>query len=77
MFLDPVFDPTQQILLACINSNNNENNVAKLREDVKSLTSENHNKRKEISLITQHEEGLKKNIKYLEEIISIKVIVLI
>lgn len=67
------FDPSQQILLACINSNNSLNDIAKLREELKTLTAEVNAKRKELSLISINEEGLKKNIKHLEDIISIKV----
>lgn len=73
MFLDSEFDPSQQILLACINSNNSLIDIAKLREELKTLTAEVNAKRKELSLISINEEGLKKNIKHLEDIISIKV----
>ncbi|CAH1731346.1 nuclease SbcCD subunit C-like isoform X1 [Aphis gossypii] len=66
------YDPSQQILLACINSNNSLNDIAKLREELKTLTAEVNSKRKELSLISINEEGLKKNIKHLEDIISIK-----
>lgn len=76
LFLDSVFDPTQQILLACLNSNNIENNVTKLREELKSLISEVNTKRKDISLMILNEDGLRKNIKHLEDIISIKVTIL-
>lgn len=75
-FLDSVFDPNQKILLDCINSSNHESNVAKLREEVKNLTSEINSKRKEINIISAQEEGVRNNIKYLKEIIAIKVIIL-
>lgn len=68
-----MIDPSQQILLACINSNNNVKDIAKLREELKTLTTEVHAKRKELSIISINEEGLRKNIKHLEDIISIKV----
>jgi len=61
--------------LACINSSNHESNVAELREEVKNLTSEINSKRKEINVISAQEEGVRNNIKYLEEIIAIKVII--
>ncbi|XP_025207227.1 uncharacterized protein LOC112603041 [Melanaphis sacchari] len=66
------FDPSQQIFLACMNSNKNLNDIAKLREELKTLTSEVNVKRKELSLIVLNEDGLRKNIKHLEDIISIK-----
>uniref|UniRef100_A0A2S2PKF9 Kinesin-like protein n=1 Tax=Schizaphis graminum TaxID=13262 RepID=A0A2S2PKF9_SCHGA len=65
------FDSSQQILLDCINSKNSLDNVTKLREELKTLTTEVNLKRKELSIITINEDGLKKNIKHLEDIISI------
>jgi len=47
-----------------------------LREELKTLTTEVNLKRKELSIITINEDGLKKNIKHLEDIILIKVIML-
>jgi len=61
-------------LIDCINSNNSLDNVTKLREELKTLTTEVNLKRKELSIISINEDGLKINIKHLEDIISIKVI---
>ncbi|CAH1731946.1 uncharacterized protein LOC114126616 isoform X1 [Aphis gossypii] len=69
---DSEFDSSQQILIDSINSNNSLNNVTKLREELKTLTTQVNLKRKELSIITINEDGLKKNIKHLEDIISIK-----
>jgi len=73
-FLDSELNPSQQILLDCVNSNNSLDNVTKLREELKTLTAEVNLKRKELSIISINEDGLKINIKHLEDIISIKVI---
>ncbi|XP_025194250.1 autophagy-related protein 23-like [Melanaphis sacchari] len=69
---DSEFNSSQQILVDCINSNNSLDYVYKLREELKKLTTEVNLKRKELSIITINEDGLKKNIKHLEDIISIK-----
>ncbi|KAE9524146.1 hypothetical protein AGLY_015511 [Aphis glycines] len=69
---DSEFDSSQQILIDSINSNNSLNNVTKLREELKTLTTQVNLKKKELSIITINEDGLKKNIKHLEDIISIK-----
>lgn len=61
-------------MLGCIDSTNDTHDVIKLRDELKTLTTEVNLKRKEISMMNINEEGLKKNIKHLEEIISIKVI---
>jgi len=45
-----------------------------LRQELKTLTREVNSKRKEIHLLLLNEDGIKKNIKHLEDIISIKVI---
>ncbi|KAL4126284.1 hypothetical protein QTP88_010507 [Uroleucon formosanum] len=66
------FDPSQHIILDCIDSNNSLDNVTKLREELKTLTTEVNLKRKELSLISINEDGLRTNIKHLEDIISIK-----
>ncbi|XP_022170360.1 uncharacterized protein LOC111033758 [Myzus persicae] len=66
------FYPSQHILIDCINSNNDIDNVTKLREELKSLTTEVNLKKKELSIISINEDGLKINIKHLEDIISIK-----
>lgn len=73
LFLDSIFDPSQKILLACINSDNNLNNVNKLREELKNLTTDVNLKRKEMDIMVINEDGLRKNIKHLEDIITIKV----
>lgn len=44
-----------------------------MREELKTLTAENNVKRKELNLIAITEDGLRNNIKHLEDIISIKV----
>jgi len=46
-----------------------------MREELKTLTKLVNLKRKELSIITINEDGLKNNIKHLEDIISIKVII--
>ncbi|XP_015372760.1 PREDICTED: nuclease SbcCD subunit C-like isoform X2 [Diuraphis noxia] len=69
---DSEFNPSQHILLDCVNSNNSLDNVTKLREELKTLTAEVNLKRKELSIISINEDGLKINIKHLEDIISIK-----
>lgn len=74
LFIDSEFDPNNQILLDCINSNSNVDNVTKLKEELKKLITEVKMRRKEINIIAINEDGLKKNIKHLEDIISIKVI---
>lgn len=45
-----------------------------MRQELKTLTREVNSKRKEIHLLLLNEDGIKKNIKHLEDIISIKVI---
>ncbi|CAI6355173.1 unnamed protein product [Macrosiphum euphorbiae] len=66
------FDPSQHIILDCISSKNSLDNVTKLREELKTLTTEVNLKRKDLSLISMTEDGLKTNIKHLEDIISMK-----
>lgn len=73
-FLDSGFDPSQEILLACINSYENENNVDKLRSELKKVTAEVNTKRRELNIISLNEEGLRNNIQYLKDIIKIKVV---
>lgn len=74
LFLDSEFDPSQHISQNYNNSNNSLDNVTKMREELKTLTKVVNLKRKELSIITINEDGLKNNIKHLEDIISIKVI---
>lgn len=76
LFLDNVFDPTQKILIACISNGDHESDVFDLRGDLKSLESETNSKRNEIKLINEYEDGLKTNIRKLEAIISVKVLLL-
>ncbi|XP_015376557.1 PREDICTED: uncharacterized protein LOC107170866 [Diuraphis noxia] len=66
------FDPSQHISLNYITINNSLDVVTKLREELKTLTKIVNLKRKELSIITVNEDGLKNNIKHLEDIISIK-----
>ncbi|KAL4100931.1 hypothetical protein QTP88_020956 [Uroleucon formosanum] len=66
------FDPSQHISQNYNNSNNSLDNVTKMREELKTLTKVVNLKRKELSIITINEDGLKNNIKHLEDIISIK-----
>ena len=73
LFLDSEFDPSQHISKNYNNSNNSLDNIIKMREELKTLTKEVNSKRKELSMITINEDGLKNNIKQLEDIISIKV----
>jgi len=74
LFLDSEFDPSQHISQNYSNGNNSLDNVTKMREELKTLTKVVNLKRKELSIITINEDGLKNNIKHLEDIISIKVI---
>jgi len=75
VFLDSAFDhASHKFLLSCINNNGTKSNINKLRQELKTLTREVNSKRKEINLTLLNEDGLKKNIKHLEDIISIKVI---
>ncbi|XP_050529960.1 kinesin-like protein costa [Daktulosphaira vitifoliae] len=53
-------------------SSTSVNSITSLQNELKSLTNEANMKRKEINIISLNEEGLKKNIKHLEEIIAIK-----
>lgn len=73
IILDSVFDESQEILLACIESNNRENDVDKLRKELQTLKNEVYHKKNEINILDVNEEALKMNIHQLEEIIVIKV----
>ncbi|XP_060856715.1 uncharacterized protein LOC132934432 [Metopolophium dirhodum] len=66
------FNASQHISQHFNNSNNSLDNVTKMREELKTLTKLVNVKRKELSIITINEDGLKNNIKQLEDIISIK-----
>lgn len=70
-----MFDhPTQEMLLACINDKDGKNiNIINLRKELNTLMKEVNSKKKEINVLLLNEDGLKKNIKHLEDIISIKV----
>ncbi|XP_022182622.1 autophagy-related protein 23-like [Myzus persicae] len=66
------FDPSQHISQNNVDSNKSLDNVTKQREELKTLTKVVDLKRKELSIITVNEDGLRNNIKHLEDIISIK-----
>ncbi|XP_050426423.1 kinesin-like protein costa [Adelges cooleyi] len=53
-------------------SNASLNTLTELRNELKTLLNEANLKRKEIHIMSLNEEGLRKNIKHLEEIIAIK-----
>lgn len=68
-----MFDENQEMLLACIESSNKENDVTKLRKELQTLRNEVYHKKNEINILDVNEEALKMNIHQLEEIIVIKV----
>lgn len=73
LFLGSIFGSSQKTVLTSIDNDNNLNNVNKLREELKNLMTEVNLKKKEIDKVVINEEGLKKNIKHLEDIIKKKV----
>lgn len=73
IFLDPAFNLNQNNILSFLNNINSSNTLNKLQNELKTLKTEVNSRRKDISTLAINEEGLRKNIKYLEEIISLKV----
>lgn len=76
LFIDSAFDPNQKDILPYITNARGISNVTILRQELKMLKTEENLKRKEMNILVITEDGLRKNIKHLQDIISIKVIIL-
>lgn len=74
LFLVSAFDPSQKRLLPSISNSRNINNATIFRHELKALKTEASLKRKEMNILVINEDGLRRNIKHLEDIIEIKVI---